>query len=581
MKNLKKFILYYGPYKSLFIMDMFCAFVLSGIDLFFPTLIKYLMDDVYDKRPDNMLTIVFATSAALFVLYIIRYFCQKFITSWGHIMGARMETDMRTDLFSHLQKLSFSFYDDENTGKLMSRITNDLFDISELAHHGPEDVFISLIKIIGAVTIMLSMDVRLTLILLALMLLIVVFTAFYNHKMRAVFKDNRKKIAVVNAKAQDSLSGIRVVKSFANEHIENRKFNEGNKEFLASKESSYTIMGSFHSGNQFLQGILYLSVLVLGGVFLHNGHISTSELIAYILFINVFLNPIDRLVNFTESFQRGMSGFERFLEILNTKPEIEDSENAEELVDVNGNISFKNVSFSYNDKTAVLHNINLDIGEGQTVALVGPSGGGKTTFCSLIPRFYEVSEGSITIDGKDIRDLTLESLRKNIGMVQQDVYLFSGTIAENILYGKPDATIDDIVKAAKLANAHNFIMELENGYDTYAGERGVKLSGGQKQRISIARAFLKDPSILILDEATSALDNESERLVQESLNTLAHGRTTLIIAHRLSTIKNADNIVVLTTKGIEEQGTHAELMAKDGVYSQLYKEGFTESETDK
>jgi ATP-binding cassette subfamily B protein len=577
MKNIKKFILYYRPYKGLFFMDMFCAFVLSGIDLFFPTLIKYLMDDVYDKRPDNMLTIVFATSAALFVLYVIRYFCQKFITSWGHIMGARMETDMRTDLFSHLQKLSFSFYDDENTGKLMSRITNDLFDISELAHHGPEDVFISLIKIIGAVTIMLSMDVRLTLILLALMLLIVVFTAFYNHKMRAVFKDNRKKIAVVNAKAQDSLSGIRVVKSFANEHIENRKFNEGNKEFLASKESSYTIMGSFHSGNQFLQGILYLSVLVLGGVFLHNGHISTSELIAYILFINVFLNPIDRLVNFTESFQRGMSGFERFLEILNTKPEIEDSENAEELVDVNGNISFKNVSFSYNDKTAVLHNINLDIGEGQTVALVGPSGGGKTTFCSLIPRFYEVNEGSITIDGKDIRDLTLESLRKNIGMVQQDVYLFSGTIAENILYGKPDATIDEIIKAAKLANAHDFIMELENGYDTFAGERGVKLSGGQKQRISIARAFLKDPSILILDEATSALDNESERLVQESLNTLAHGRTTLIIAHRLSTIKNADNIVVLTTKGIEEQGTHAELMAKDGVYSQLYREGFTEA----
>lgn len=577
MKNIKKFILYYRPYKGLFFMDMFCAFVLSGIDLFFPTLVKYLMDDVYDKRPDNMLTIVFATSAALFVLYVIRYFCQKFITSWGHIMGARMETDMRTDLFSHLQKLSFSFYDDENTGKLMSRITNDLFDISELAHHGPEDVFISLIKIIGAVTIMLSMDVRLTLILLALMLLIVVFTAFYNHKMRAVFKDNRKKIAVVNAKAQDSLSGIRVVKSFANEHIENRKFNEGNKEFLASKESSYTIMGSFHSGNQFLQGILYLSVLVLGGVFLHNGHISTSELIAYILFINVFLNPIDRLVNFTESFQRGMSGFERFLEILNTKPEIEDSENAEELVDVNGNISFKNVSFSYNDKTAVLHNINLDIGEGQTVALVGPSGGGKTTFCSLIPRFYEVNEGSITIDGKDIRDLTLESLRKNIGMVQQDVYLFSGTIAENILYGKPDATIDEIIKAAKLANAHDFIMELENGYDTFAGERGVKLSGGQKQRISIARAFLKDPSILILDEATSALDNESERLVQESLNTLAHGRTTLIIAHRLSTIKNADNIVVLTTKGIEEQGTHAELMAKDGVYSQLYREGFTEA----
>jgi len=576
MKNIKKFIMYYGPYKNLFFMDMFCALVLSGIDLFFPSLVKYLMDDVYDKRPDNMLSIVFTTSAVLLALYIIRFFCQKFITSWGHIMGARMETDMRTDLFSHLQKLSFSFYDDENTGKLMSRITNDLFDISELAHHGPEDVFISLVKIIGAVVIMLTMDVKLTLILLALVVLIVIFTAFYNRKMRAVFSENRKKIAIVNAKAQDSLAGIRVVKSFANEHIENRKFDEGNKQFLESKENSYTIMGSFHSGNQFLQGILYLSVLVLGGVFLYAGHISTSELVAYILFINVFLNPINSLVNFTESFQRGMSGFERFLEILNTKPDIEDSENAEELTDVKGNIRFNNVSFSYNDKTAVLHNINLNIEAGKTVALVGPSGGGKTTFCSLIPRFYEVNDGSITIDGKDIRDLTLESLRKNIGMVQQDVYLFSGTIAENILYGKPTATMEEVMEAAKLANAHQFIMEMENGYDTFVGERGVKLSGGQKQRISIARAFLKNPPVLILDEATSALDNESERLVQESLNKLAQGRTTLIIAHRLSTIKNADNIVVLTSNGIEEMGTHNDLMGKGGVYAQLYKEGFSE-----
>lgn len=576
MRKLKRFILYYGPYKNLFFMDMFCALVLSGIDLFFPSLVKYLMDDVYDRRPDNMLQIVFTTSAILLVLYIIRFFCQKFITSWGHIMGARMEADMRTDLFNHLQKLSFSFYDDENTGKLMSRITNDLFDISELAHHGPEDVFISIVKIIGAVIIMLTMDVKLTLILLALVVLIIIFTAHYNRKMRAVFTENRKKIAIVNAKAQDSLAGIRVVKSFANEHIENRKFNEGNKMFLESKESSYNIMGSFHSGNQFLQGILYLSVLVLGGVFLHMGHISTSELVAYILFINVFLSPINSLVNFTESFQRGMSGFERFLEILDTKPEIEDSENAVELTDVKGNIHFDNVTFSYNDKTEVLRDINLDIEAGQTVALVGPSGGGKTTFCSLIPRFYEVNDGSITIDGKDIRDLTLESLRKNIGMVQQDVYLFSGTIAENILYGKPDASMEEVMEAARLANAHQFIMEMEDGYNTFVGERGVKLSGGQKQRISIARAFLKNPPILILDEATSALDNESERLVQESLNKLAQGRTTLIIAHRLSTIRNADKIVVLTSNGIEEMGTHAELMEKSGVYFQLYNEGFTE-----
>jgi len=536
------------------------------------------MDEVYDKKPANMLSIVLITSSILLGLYIIRYFCQRFITSWGHIMGARMEADMRSELFNHLQKLSFSFYDNENTGKLMSRITNDLFDISELLHHGPEDVFISIIKIIGAIIIMLTMDVKLTLILLALTVFIIVFTGMYNLKMRAVFAENRKKIAVVNAKAQDSLEGIRVVKSFANEDIESQKFSDGNQEFLRTKEDSYYIMGKFHSGNQFLQGVLYLSVLVLGGIFLSWGEISTSDLVAYILFINVFLNPIDKLVNFTESFQRGMSGFDRFLEILDTEPEIVDSEDAEELRNVKGEIVFHNVSFSYNEKTDVLSNINLKIESGQTVALVGPSGGGKTTFCSLIPRFYEVNEGSITIDGKDIRKLTLESLRKNIGMVQQDVYMFSGSIADNILYGKPDATMNEVVQAAKLANAHDFIMQLENGYDTYVGERGVKLSGGQKQRISIARAFLKNPPILILDEATSALDNESERLVQESLNQLAKGRTTLIIAHRLSTIKNADNIVVLSANGIEEQGTHEELLEKGGLYAALYREGFNDME---
>jgi len=581
MDKLKRFFSYYGPYKGMFFLDMFCALVLSGIDLFFPYLVRYLMDEVYGKRPANLLEIVFLSSAFLLILYVIRYFCQYYITSWGHIMGARMEADMRRDLFNHLQKLSFSFYDNENTGKLMSRITNDLFDISELAHHGPEDVFISIVKIVGAVIIMLTMDVRLTLILLILTVFIIVFSGYYNLKMRAVFAENRRKIAVVNAKAQDSLAGIRVVKSFANEDIEFCKFDEGNKQFLETKESSYTIMGKFHSGNQLLQGILYLSVLVFGGIFLNRDIISTSDLVAYILFINVFLNPIERLTNFTETFQRGMSGFERFLEILNTKPDIVDSEDAEELTDVKGDISFNNVSFSYNDKTVVLENINLAIKKGQTVALVGPSGAGKTTFCNLIPRFYEVNSGSITIDGKDIRKLTLNSLRKNIGMVQQDVYMFSGTIAENILYGKPDATMEEVIEAAKLANAHDFIMELENGYDTFVGERGVKLSGGQKQRISIARVFLKNPPILILDEATSALDNESERLVQESLNKLAHGRTTLIIAHRLTTIKNADNIVVLSPRGIEEQGTHDELIKKGGMYASLYREGFADAGAEK
>lgn len=555
----------------MFFLDMFCALVLSGIDLLFPSLVKYLMEEVYLMPPTEMLRIVLITGAALLFLYLVRYFCQYYITAWGHIMGARMEADMRRDIFDHLQKMSYSFYDNANTGKLMSRVTNDLFDISELAHHGPEDLFISVAKILGAVAIMLTMNVKLTLIILALTIIIVGFTAFYNVKMRAVFARNREKIALINARIQDSLAGIRVVKSFSNEDIEKEKFADGNKQFLETKEDSYTIMGKFFSGNSFLQGILYLCVLILGGYFLSRDGITTSELVAYILFINVFLNPIERLVNFTEQLQRGVTGFDRFLEILDTKPEIEDSEDAIELTDVKGEIGFHDVSFSYNDKTEVLKGINLTIPRGHTIALVGPSGGGKTTFCNLIPRFYEVNEGSITIDGRDIRSITLESLRRSIGVVQQDVYLFSGTIYDNIVYGKPGATMDEVIQAAKLANAHDFIMELEKGYDTFVGERGVKLSGGQKQRISIARAFLKNPPILILDEATSALDNESERLVQESLRELAKGRTTLVIAHRLSTIINADNIIVLTSNGIEEQGTHQQLLEKDGVYASLYK----------
>jgi ATP-binding cassette subfamily B protein len=573
LKKLKLFISYYKPYKRMFFMDMFCALILSGIDILFPVLVKYLLEEVYGKRPQNMMDIILMTSAALLALYIIRYFCQYYITSWGHIMGSRMEADMRRDLFSHLQKLSFSFYDDANTGKLMSRITNDLFDISELAHHGPEDVFISIVKIAGSVAIMMSMDVRITLILLGLMVFIVVFTAFYNLKMRAVFAKNREKIAIVNAQIQDSLAGIRVVKSFSNEKMEIAKFEEGNQQFLKTKESSYTIMGRFFSGNSFFQGLLYLSLLLLGGYFVVNEWISTSEMVAYILFISTFLNPIDRLVNFTESFQRGMSGFDRFLEMLHTDPQIKDSPDAKTLAGVRGEIGFVNVSFSYNDSTEVLKNINLTIKPGQTIALVGPSGGGKTTFCSLIPRFYEVNEGSVLIDGFDIKEITLESLRQNIGVVQQDVYLFSGTIKENILYGRPGASDEEVERAARLANAHGFIMELEKGYDTFVGERGVKLSGGQKQRVSIARAFLKNPPILILDEATSALDNESERLVQDSLRELAKGRTTLVIAHRLSTIRNADRIIVLTANGIEEMGTHDELMQLGGIYASLYQEG--------
>lgn len=571
MNKLRKFMQYYKPYKNLFYLDMFCALILSGIDLMFPVIVKYLLDEVYPKRPPNMINLILLTGGLLLVLYIIKYFCQYFITSWGHIMGARMEADMRRDLFSHLQKLSFSFYDDNNTGKLMSRITNDLFDISELAHHGPEDLFISVIKITGSIIIMLRMDVNTTLIIFLLLIVITVFSVYYNKKMRSVFKANREKIALVNAQIQDSLSGIRVVKSFSNEEIEKRKFEKGNNEFLKTKENSYNIMGRFFSCNSFLQGILYLIALLCGGIFISLNETTTSELVAYLLFIGIFLNPIERLINFTEGFQKGMSGFDRFLEVVEKVPEIEDCEGAVEFQDVKGNIEFDNVSFSYNNKTQVLKDINLSIMQGQTIALVGPSGGGKTTFCSLIPRFYDVNEGRICIDGTDIRNVSLSSLRNCIGIVQQDVYMFTGTIKENILYGKPDATDEEIVNAAKLANAHDFIIDLEKGYDTYVGERGVKLSGGQKQRIAIARVFLKNPSILILDEATSALDNESEKLIQQSLSKLTKGKTTLIIAHRLSTIKNADYILVLTENGIEEKGTHQELLNAGGLYTLLHK----------
>lgn len=577
MSSLKKFMSYYKPYKYMFFSDMFCAFTLSVIDLVFPLIVRYLLNDVYVMNDGNkILRYVSYIGIALFFMYIIRYLCQYYITSWGHIMGAKMEADMRKDIFDHLQKLSFSYYDNTNTGKLMSRIVTDLFDISELAHHGPEDLFISILKLTGSFIILLSINVRITAILLFFTFVMLYFSYSYNKKMRKVFKSNREKIADVNAQIQDSLSGIRVVKSFANEDIESSKFAQGNAQFLKTKEDSYFIMGRFFSGNSFFQGILYLCVILSGGIFISLGSLNISDLVIYILYINVFLNPIDKLVNFTEQFQRGITGFERFLEVMNTEPDIEDRENPIEFQVIKGNIEFKDVSFSYNDKHNILSNINVKLPAGKTTAIVGPSGSGKSTFCSLIPRFYEINDGSITIDGVDIRDIRLKFLRNCIGIVQQDVYMFAGSIKENIAYGKPDATDEEIFQAAKKASIHEFILSLDKGYDTYVGERGVKLSGGQKQRISIARVFLKNPPILILDEATSALDNESEKFIQKSLEKLAKNRTTLVIAHRLSTIRSADEIIVITDEGIKEKGTHDELMSKNGVYAYLHSMQFSD-----
>ncbi len=574
MKTMKAFVKYYKPYKRLFFTDMFCALTLSGIDLVFPLLVGFLMDEVYILQDSQqVIRYIGLIGLVLFGMYVVKYFCQYYITSWGHIMGTYMESDMRRDLFEHLEKLSFSYYDEVNTGKLMSCIVNDLFDISEFAHHGPEDIFISAIKIIGTFTVLSFINIKMTLILLVFTVVMLYFSMYYNRKMKKVFAKNRERIAGVNAITQDSLGGIRVVKSFANEGIEMEKFDEGNKAFVETKKSSYMIMGKYHSGNSFFQSLLYLTAVLVGGLFITKGEMTISELTVYILYINTFLNPIQKLVDFTEQLQKGMTGFERFLSIMNTKPEIEDEKDAAKLGKVQGDIAFREVSFGY-DEEEILSNINLRIPAGKTVALVGPSGSGKTTFCSLIPRFYEVSTGSILIDGKDIKKITQRSLRDAIGIVQQDVYLFGGSIKDNISYGRPQASEAEIIEAAKKANIHDFIMSLPEGYDTYVGERGVRLSGGQKQRISIARVFLKNPPILILDEATSALDNESERYIQNSLDELAKDRTTLVIAHRLSTIKNADEILVLTPDGIAERGNHDELLDKQGMYAHLYNMQF-------
>ena len=574
MNILKKFIKYYKPHKFLFYTDMFCAVIVSIIDLAFPQILNYLAKNLFTQDKTTILHALVFVGIALLAMYVIKYFCHYFIISWGHIMGARMETDMRKDLFNHFQRLSFSYYDKNNTGEMMSKLVADLFDISELAHHGPENLFISALKIVGSFIILMMINVKMTLILLFVTIIMVLFTVYKNIKMAPIFTDNRVKIAAVNSSVQDSLSGIRVVKSFANEAVESEKFSKSNQAFLLSKIETYKTMGNFHAWNSFFEGMLYVVVIVSGGVFIAEGSLKITDLAIYVLYINIFINPIDVLINFTEQFQKGYAGFKRFIEVVETQPDIVDKAGAEPLTDVLGEIEYRGVSFRYNDDYSVLDNVNLKIRAGKTIALVGPSGGGKTTLCSLLPRFYDVTAGAVTIDGKDIRDITLESLRNTIGIVQQDVYLFDGSIKKNIAYGKADATDAEIIEAAQNANIHEFIMSLDEGYDTYVGERGVRLSGGQKQRLSIARVFLKNPPILILDEATSALDNESEQYIQKSLEKLSKNRTTIVIAHRLSTIKNSDEIVVVTDVGIQERGSHKQLIENNGIYAHYYNMQF-------
>ncbi len=570
--NLKKMAGYYRPYMGIFILDMFFALLASLISLVIPLVVRYITTGVMEMDTAAAVRRISVICGVLVVLVLIQFAANYFITNIGHVMGAKMEYDMRAEIFDHYQKLSFSFYDDQKVGQLMSRITSDLFEITELLHHGPENLAISSIKIIGAFIILSNISGYLTLAAFILLPFMFTYAYFMNKRMRRAFRENRVQIAEVNSRIEDNLSGIRVVKSFANEDIEKKKFKVGNDGFLKAKKQSYFYMGFYHSGMTAFTMLINVAVIFIGGIFMAKGTVTAADFVTFLLYINVFTDPIRTLVDFAEQFQNGYSGFERFAEILAIEPDIKDSETAVPLENVRGDISFNDVSFKYKDTAhRVLRHINLDVKAGSYVALVGSSGGGKTTLCSLIPRFYDVTKGSISIDGKDIRDVTLKSLRENIGIVQQDVYLFAGTVYENISYGKPDATREEIIEAAKRANAHDFIMELPNGYDTDIGQRGIKLSGGQKQRLSIARVFLKNPPILIFDEATSALDNESENIVKESLERLAHNRTTFVIAHRLSTIRNAERILVLTENGIEESGTHDELMAKQGIYSQLYK----------
>mgnify|MGYP003054531780 FL=1 len=571
-ENLKKLAKYYKPYLGTFILDMILAMMSAAVALVIPLVVRFITSKVAYMSANEALSRIMIIVGVLFVLVLIQWGCNYYISNYGHVMGAKIEYDMRAEIFNHYQKLSYSFYDDQKVGQLLSRITSDLFDITELLHHGPENITISLIKIIGALCILSSIDLRLTIAAFVLIPFMLVFAYVLNKRMKRAFKRNRVRIGEINAQIEDNLSGIRVVKSFANEDIECEKFKKGNDLFLESKRNSYHYMGMYNAGLTAFTTMINVIVIAAGGIGIAKGWVNITDFVTFLLYINIFTEPVKVLIDFTEQFQNGYSGYERFLEILSVEPEIADKPDAKELTDVKGAITFENVSFRYKDGVdEVLSGVNLSVRPGEYVALAGPSGVGKTTLCSLIPRFYEVTGGSIKIDGTDIKDVTLKSLRDHIGVVQQDVYLFMDTIKGNIRYGKPDATDEEVIKAAKLANAHDFIMSFENGYDTDIGQRGVKLSGGQKQRLSIARVFLKNPPILIFDEATSALDNESEQIVQESLEKLAENRTTFVIAHRLTTIENAEEILMLTDEGIKERGTHEELMKLDGEYARMVK----------
>lgn len=571
MNTLKKFIHYYGPYKTVFFIDLLCAAIISLVDLAYPQILRSATKTLFTQDKAIILQALPWIAIGLFMMYVIQSFCKYYVSCQGHIMGAKMERDMRQELFEHYEELSFSYYSQNNSGQMMSKLVSDLFDISEFAHHGPENLFISLVKIVGSFIFLFLINKKLALPLIVLVILMFLFSFRQNQKMQRTFMENRKKIGDVNASLQDTLSGIRVVQSFTNEEIEKNKFQKSNHAFLISKKDNYRCMGEFMSSNLFFQGMMYLVTLVYGGYLIANNEMSAADLAMYALYIGIFISPIQILVELMEMMQKGLSGFRRFLDVMETEPEIKDAPDAVELKDVKGRVCYEDVSFHYSDdETTVLSHVSIEIPAGKSVALVGPSGGGKTTICSLLPRFYDVTDGRVTVDGQDVRSLTLKSLRSQIGVVQQDVYLFSGSIRDNIAYGKPDATEEEIIEAAKCANIHDFIMELPDQYDTFVGERGARLSGGQKQRISIARVFLKNPPILILDEATSALDNESERWIQHSLEELSKNRTTITIAHRLSTIKNADEIIVITENGIAERGTHETLLEKNGIYAGYY-----------
>ena len=574
-ENLKELASYYKPYKLLFFSDLLFAIIGAAVSLVMPLIVRYITSEVvYLELSEAMRTIV-VLGAVMVALVVVEFGCNYFMTYYGHMMGTYMEANMRRDLFGHYQKLSFTFYDNQKVGGLLSRVTSDLFEITELLHHGPEDILISIIKLFGAFFILLSVNTKLALITFAFVPVMGFFAYHFNRLMKQAFKRRRETIGVINSQIEDSLAGIRVVKSFANEAIEMDKFEEGNKEFVEAKRMSYQYMAGYHSGLSALTTLVTVAVLLGGVAFLSNGSIEVVDLITFLLYISNFIEPVKKLMNFTETFQNGYSGFERFMEIMKIEPDIADREGAISVSELAGDITFKDVCFHYADNDEkVLNNVTLDVKAGEYLALVGASGVGKTTLCSLIPRFYDVTSGVIKVDGMDIRDMKLADLRNQIGIVQQDVYLFAGTIMENIRYGKPGATDEEVIQAAKRANAHEFIMSFPDGYYTDIGQRGVKLSGGQKQRLSIARVFLKNPPILIFDEATSALDNESEKVVQKSLEDLAKNRTTFVIAHRLSTIRNAQRILVLTENGIAEEGTHEELMKKQGVYESLYQYQF-------